>query len=60
MVDRVAQAMGLPSGILGGQMDGKAIMDSLVRSHPDLQKALGDSEVQKSLNVPGQKGLERR
>lgn len=55
LVDNVAQSLGLPPGILGAsgsKVDEKAVMNSVLKSHPDLQKAMGDQDVQKTLNAP--------
>lgn len=57
VVDNVGSALGLPPGLLGSsgsqpQVDEKAVMDSVMKSNPDLQKALDNPAVQK--NLPNQ------
>lgn len=59
LVDNVAQSLGLPVGMLAGAMGGggpkvdeKAIMGSILGSHPDMQKAMDNPDVQRQLSSP--------
>lgn len=58
-VDNVAQNLGLPPNLFSGgssneppKIDQNAIMGSIMKGNPEMQKALSNPDVQKSLNSP--------